>query len=140
MTDKSEFFSPASSITPSASGAVVVTASLALADTLGMSVKWIALAMSALLGLLLVLSIAEPSTKALKVLYWVFNSLMVFSVSIGLGISVDSPQTRPPKAPLEVEQILKDRLSTSQQTDEDFWPRLFGVNVAIAQENNKGSS
>jgi hypothetical protein len=140
MTDKSEFFSRGSSITPSAAGAVVVTISLALSDTFGTSVKWIALALSILLGLLLVLSIAETSTKALKGLYWVFNSLLVFSVSVGLGISVDSPQDKPPKLPHEVELLLKERLSTSSHSPENYWPGLFGLGTAFAQDKKEANS
>ena len=86
MSQSLEWLTPSSPATPSALGAVLVTVSLPLADVSGISFKWITLILSLALGGLVVLSIKEDMARSLRSLYWVFNSLLVFSVSLGIGI------------------------------------------------------
>lgn len=130
MAQTLEWLTPSSPATPSALGAVLVTVSLPLADATGISFKWITLVLSLALGALVVMSIRDSMTRSLRGLYWVFNSLLVFSVSLGIGISASPPPAPPPPLPPEIQQLL--RLSQSPAQD-GLLPNLLGINNAHAQ-------
>jgi len=130
MRQSLEWLTPSSPATPSALGAVLVTVSLPLADATGISFKWITLILSLALGALVVLSIKEDMTRSLRSLYWVFNSLLVFSVSLGIGISATPPPSAPPPLPPEIQELLQVPESRSVSS---VLPNLFGIGVAKAQ-------
>jgi hypothetical protein len=131
MPQSPEWLTPNSPATPSALGAVLVTVSLPLADETGISFKWITLVLSLGLGALVVLSIKEDMTRYLRSLYWVFNSLLVFSVSLGIAISAAPPPSPPPPLPQAILNLLQE--PGSGHVSNELPIQLGLVGVARAQ-------
>lgn len=137
MTKTQQWLTPNSPVTPSALGALLVTVSSPLSDKLGISFLWITLFLSLGLGMLVVLSIKEEITVALKGLYWVFNSLLVFSVSIGIG---QSSSPLPPQAPLLPPEIQSIIGYSAPSLPSGLSLELIGIKSALAQDPQSNSS
>jgi len=133
MADAREFLSPTSVLTPSAAGGLIVTIALPLADGFDLSFKLVALIVSFLLGLLIVLSGREPMTRSVRLLYVVLNSLIIFSVSLGIGISVDSPPPATLSPNTEIKKIL-EQISTQPVPLARLSPGFKGISSAFAEE------
>jgi hypothetical protein len=95
MPEVKDFLNPASIMTPGIAGGLTASISLPLVTNFDLSFKWVALAISFILGLLIVFSYKETMPKMLRMLYSVLNSLIIFSVSVGTGITVDPPPKPP---------------------------------------------
>lgn len=106
MAEMHNWLTPDSPATPSLAGALIVTVALPFADSLGISVKWFVLGLSVLFGILIGLSIAPPPTRVLRFLYITVNALLVFSVALGVGVSIDSPPKPPPPVPDELYKLI----------------------------------
>ena len=91
MVDKKDFLNPTSMLTPGIAGGMAVSISLPLAMNFDISLKWLILVISFLLAFLIVGSFEEKIRVSMKGLYVVLNALIIFSVSIGAGISIDPP-------------------------------------------------
>lgn len=130
MSQASEWLTPNSPAAPSAFGALLVTVSMPLGDALGISFKMITLILSVALGTLVALSIKEEMTRALRCLYGLFNSLLVFSVSMGIGISATPPPLATPPVPPELQQLLEPSKPTPTV---GWWPDMLGIGSANAQ-------
>jgi hypothetical protein len=130
MAEVKDFLSPQSALTPSVAGGLIVTISLPLADAFQCSFKFVALGVSFLLGALIVLSVGEIMTRSQRALHWVLNSLMIFAVSLGVAISVDSPP-KAPQPPPELKEILEPPSPRAS-----LWHQLFGTSSAFAQQVN----
>ncbi len=101
-----EFLSPTSVLTPSAVGGLIVTVALPLSDAFDLSFKIVVLVVSFLFGALLMFSAKGNVSPPQKLLYGVLNSLIIFSVTLGVGISVDSPPQNTAQS-AEVKQLLR---------------------------------
>lgn len=130
MSSTIEWLTPNSPATPSALGAIIVTVSFPFAEALDISFKWVALIISLFVGALIALSIAQPIARPLRSLYWIFNSLLVFSVALGVGISVDSP---PPPPPPLLTDLFKLTESTHVDPKVAFPYNFLGIDSAFAQ-------
>ena len=95
MADIKDFLNPTSMLTPGVAGGLTVSISMPLVIHFDMSFKWVALVVSLLFSLIIVLSFAEIKSKLLRGLYCVLNTLIIFSVSVGAGVTVD-PLPKPP--------------------------------------------
>lgn len=128
--DNQWILDPKSSITPSTAGALITTISVPLADAFHVSVKLTALPLSFLVGVLVTFSIQGLMSKSLRSLYCILNSLIIFSISVGIGVSVDSPpqQNQPSK---EVQAIINKLGNASQSIGYD----LIGIKSAKAQDH-----
>lgn len=132
MPEVKDFLSPSAMLTPGIAGGLTVSISLPLAVHFDMSFKWVAMVVSFLFGLLIIYSFTGPLSKPLRALYWVLNSLIIFSVSVGTGVAVDSPP-KPPALPLVLEK-------NAAHPDMD-WPslsqllhRVTGIRTVFAAE------
>ena len=95
MAEVKEFLNPKSMMTPGVAGGLTVTISLPIAVQFGLSFKWIALSVSLLLSFIVVLPFEDVKSKILKGLYIILNALIIFSVSMGAGITIDPPPKLP---------------------------------------------
>jgi hypothetical protein len=87
----SDFLNPASMLTPGLAGALAMMISNALFHAFGLNAAYTALALSFLLG-----TIVWVATAALlaRCIYYVFNSLIIFSVAFGtnsFGLTTNAP-------------------------------------------------
>lgn len=112
MADTKEFLNPNSMLTPGIVGGLTVSISMPLSLHFGLSVKWVALTVSFLFGALIVVYSREAMAYLQRGLYWILNSLIIFSVSIGAAANIDPPP-QVPQATVDV------RKSSS--------PDLFGL-------------
>lgn len=95
MVEIKEFLNPKAMMTPGIAGGITVTISLPIAVNFGLSFKWIALIVSLLLSFMVVLPFEDVKSKILKGLYIILNALIIFSVSMGAGITIDPPPKFP---------------------------------------------
>jgi hypothetical protein len=97
MADVKDFLSPNAMLTPGIAGGLTVSIALPLAFHFDVSFKWSALAISFLLGIIVVSSFTDPLSKPLRIVYCLLNSLIIFSVSAGVGSNIDAPPPPPPE-------------------------------------------
>lgn len=95
MADVKDFLNPTSMLTPGIAGGLAVSMSMPLAVNFNLSFKWIVLIVSFLLSFVVVLSFENIKSGALKGLYIVLNTMVIFSVGIGAGVTVDPPPIPP---------------------------------------------
>ena len=95
MADVKEFLNPKSMMTPGVAGGLTVSISMPIAVQFGLSFKWIALIVSLLLSFIVVLQSEDVKPNILKGLYIILNTLIIFSVSMGAGITIDPPPKLP---------------------------------------------
>ena len=79
-----EFLSSKSVLTPGIAGAITMLITATLSSQFGAPAKWTCLAISGLLGLGIALKDAELSAS-LRVIFFVLNSLVIFSVAVGVN-------------------------------------------------------
>jgi len=111
MPEMKDFLNPASILTPGIAGGLTASISFPLVTQFDLSFKWVALIISFILGLLIVLSYKEAMPKMLRILYCVLNSLIIFSVSVGTGVTVD-PMPKPPRFHTSSKSNVKDRIAS----------------------------
>jgi hypothetical protein len=95
MAEAKDFLNPHSMLTPGLAGGLTVSISMPLALAFSLSIKWLALVISLLLGLAIMLSIKEPLSKLQRFVYYILNSLIIFSTALGAGINIDPPPKTP---------------------------------------------
>jgi hypothetical protein len=95
MAEAKDFLNPHSMLTPGLAAGLTVSISMPLALAFSLSIKWLALAISLLLGLAIMLSIKEPLSKLQRFVYYILNSLIIFSTALGAGINIDPPPKPP---------------------------------------------
>ncbi len=125
MAEIKDFLNPHSMLTPGVAAGLTVTTSMPVALAFGLSVKWLALVVSCLLGLLIILAIKDPMSPLQRSVYYLLNSLIIFSTALGAGISIDSPP-RPPSPP---NALLNPSLGSLQL------PAVLGIGTAYAEES-----
>ena len=81
METPKEFLNPSSMLTPGIAGAVTMTIANTLSAQFGLNAAVVALLCSFLIGLLVVTAKTVPSWK--KYAYYVFNSLVIFTMAVG---------------------------------------------------------
>jgi hypothetical protein len=87
----SDFLNPASMLTPGLAGALTMMISNALFHAFGLNAAYTALALSFLLGLIVW---AAAAALLARCIYYVFNSLIIFSVAFGtnsFGFAANAP-------------------------------------------------
>ncbi len=119
------FLNPNSMLTPGIAGGLVASISMPIALNFGISIKWVILAVSILLGLFIVLSIEKLPSRLLRGVYCLLNSLIIFSMSLGVAVNVDTPP-KPPVAPSAATEPV-NRLSVAP---------LLGISAAEADDQN----
>ena len=115
MPEVKEFLNPTSMLTPGLAGGMVVSISMPLAINFDLSFKWIVLCMSFLIALIIVSSFEGVVKKSVKGLYVILNALTIFSVSVGAGISLDSPPQAPQVIPAD--SVLSSQVKTKSLFD-----------------------
>jgi hypothetical protein len=125
MAEAKDFLNPHSMLTPGLAGGLTVSISMPLALAFSLSIKWLALVISLLLGLAIMLSIKEPLSKLQRFVYYTLNSLIIFSTALGAGINIDPP----PKPPASRHAESIDHLSAK--------PMDWNVKVQQFQEHDK---
>jgi hypothetical protein len=81
METPKEFLNPSSMLTPGIAGAVAMTITNTLSAQFGFNAAVVALLCSFLIGLLVVTAKTVPFWK--KYVYYVFNSLVIFTMAVG---------------------------------------------------------
>jgi len=76
-----DFLNAKSMVTPGVAGGLIMVISNTCWSQFNLPAKWTALALSALLGLLVVCILIAPFWQ--KVLLWLFNALIIFSMAMG---------------------------------------------------------
>jgi hypothetical protein len=76
-----DFLNAKSMVTPGVAGGLIMVISNTCWTQFNLPPKWTALALSALLGLLVVCILIAPFWQ--KVLLWLFNALIIFSMAMG---------------------------------------------------------
>jgi len=107
MADVKEFLNPNGTLTPGIAGGLAIAISLPVAINFGISVKWIALVVSFLLGSVIILSFRDPISRLLRFVYWVLDSLIIFAMAVGVGFNIDSPPAPPSPPPAQIQHLLK---------------------------------
>ena len=93
-----DFLSPKASLTPAAAGAIVLLITNTLGAVFGLPQAWTALALSGLIGLLIVARF--QATFVIRAGYWVVNSLTIFAIALGTngaiaGLTSEHPAPAP---------------------------------------------
>jgi hypothetical protein len=94
MGEAHDFLNPKSMSTPGVAGAVVMLIANTLWSNFAIEPRWTALALSFLLGLVILAERALPAWQ--RLIFYVVNSLIIFSVSLGtnqLGMAVTSERS-----------------------------------------------
>jgi hypothetical protein len=113
MADTSEFLNPKSMVTPGVAGGLTMLITNALAKQFDLPGNWTSLMVSFLFGLLVfgaALSIAQ------RLVFYVINSLIIFSVAVGAnsaGQQLQQPQAKTVLMP--VSKIMKPLTTTDTQ-------------------------
>jgi len=87
-----DFLNAKSMVTPGVAGGLVMLISNTCANQFDLAPKWTALALSGLLGLLVVCILVAPLWQ--KGLLWIFNALVIFSMAMGTneaGAKISNP-------------------------------------------------
>ncbi len=90
-----EFLQPKSMLTPGVAGGVTMLIANTLWVVFSLPPRWTSLVLSFVLGLLVFVTTGAPVWQ--RVVYYVLNSLIIFSVSIGTnyaGVAVTGPPTQ----------------------------------------------
>jgi hypothetical protein len=95
MAEIKDFLNPNSMLTPGMAGGLTTSITMPLALSFGLKVPWVTLSVSALFALLIVLAIKERLSKLQRIVYFILNSLIIFSISLGTAFNLD----RMPKPP-----------------------------------------
>jgi hypothetical protein len=99
MSDMEKFLTPESMLTPGLAGGMTMGITNALAFQFGLIAPGpavIALVLSFLFGLCVFVS-SRKSARAVKLLFWVINSLVIFTVAAGSNALGTVATTAPPK-------------------------------------------
>jgi hypothetical protein len=131
VADVKEFLNPHSMLTPGLAGGLTVSISMPIALTFDLSVKWLALTVSLLLGLAIILSVPDPLSRLQRFVYYILNSLIIFSTALGAGINIDAPP-EPPALPLVLDT--KPRIGSLRIPH-----MLLGVSDAFAEDHSNPS-
>ncbi len=121
-----EFLNPKSMMTPGLAGGFTMTIANTLWVQFGLQPKWCALVLSFTLGLL-VFAGGTMTPVWQRVIYYVLNSLIIFSVGTGVNYYA-SKASQPPASPVAV----GDGVAISR-VDEGPFPLLAGGAVVFAQ-------
>jgi hypothetical protein len=131
-----DFIDDHSVLTPSVAGGLVLAFSLPLAEMLEIGFKPVALATSFLISGLIVFAVAEQMRHSQRALCLLLNAFIIFSISIGIGMSGNPPKA-PPNDPEMVKLITKilneHGDESSQSPSSGFLLDLFGISSANAQ-------
>jgi hypothetical protein len=137
MPEMKDFLNPASILTPGIAGGLTASISFPLTFQFHLPFKWVALVVSFIIGLLIVISFKEKIPKLLRTLYCVLNSLIIFSVSVGTGMTVD-PIPKPPK----IAGIYESKIPTSEASLslKKIFNNIVSVQSSFATEKNKNNT
>ncbi|NDY41350.1 hypothetical protein G3N55_00600 [Dissulfurirhabdus thermomarina] len=108
MPEAKDFLSPHSMLTPGIAGAITTGVALPVVNAFDLKYKWVALAVGFLLALLIVLRFKDGVSRLERAIYCILNTLIIFSVSVGAGVNLDSPpRAKAAPMPPAVEKILE---------------------------------
>jgi hypothetical protein len=143
MSDMEKFLTPESMLTPGLAGGMTMGITNALAFQFGLIAPGpavIALVLSFLFGLCVFVS-SQKSARVVKLLFWVINSLVIFTVAAGsnaLGTAATTAQTAPAH---QLASRLVEMLVATAHAQEMKWCCVNGSVVlvsAYACAQNKG--
>ncbi len=133
MPKAKDFLSPHSMLTPGLAGAITTGIAMPLVVSFELKFKWVALVIGFMLALLIVLQFKESISRLEKAIYCVLNTLIIFSVSVGTGINLNSPP--PPLDPLPLDPSVLELIERSQAGNSVINAIGFmGIQSAYAQE------
>ncbi len=89
MVEVKDFLNPNSMLTPGMAGGLTTSITVPLALSFGLKVPWVTLSVSALFALLIVLAIKERLSDLHRLVYFVLNTLIIFSISLGTAFNLD---------------------------------------------------
>ncbi len=119
MLKVSDFLNPKSMLTPGIAGAVIMLVTNTLWVQFGFPQKWTALILSFMLGSLSFIHGAVPPWQ--KVIYYVLNSLIIFSVGIGTN-------------------AVGTKIGASNNSSVNQSGSIFSINSAYAQTKNEDAT
>ena len=140
MSDMEKFLTPESMLTPGLAGGMTMGITNALAFQFGLIAPgpaFIALTLSFLFGLCVFVS-SRKAARAVKLLFWVINSLVIFTVAAGsnaLGMAA------PPVPPKQLASRAIDMLVATAHAQEMKWCCVSGSVVLVSEQacaQNKG--
>lgn len=111
-----DFLNPESMITPGIAGGITMMISNALWVQFSIEPRYTGLIFSFIIGLAVVLSWKATTALWLKGIYWIVNSLIIFSVAIGgnyVGAGKASASTQEKQYSEKMEPIVKEKPSYS---------------------------
>jgi len=101
-----EFLNAKSMLTPGVAGLITMLITNALHSQFGLAAKWVALALSFLIGLLVFTDIA---TRLLtRIVLYAINSLIIFSIAVGAN-TTGATTTRPEAGPADFPGVAVER-------------------------------
>jgi hypothetical protein len=140
MSDMEKFLTPESMLTPGLAGGMTMGITNALAFQFGLIAPGpalIALTLSFLFGLCVFVS-SKKSARVVKLLFWVINSLVIFTVAAGsnaLGMVATTAQ------PNQLASRVVEMLVATAHAQEMKWCCVSGSVVLVSEracEHNKG--
>lgn len=139
MAEINDFLNPKSMITPGITVTLTVSISTALANAFSLRFPWVAIFVSFMIAVLVVLPREKDHIKGKRPhlkrpVYCILNTLIIFSMSLGTGKSIDAAP-KPPEPSPAILDILK-KIDATKAGESGF--NLFGIQAAYAQENGKG--
>lgn len=138
MPETKDFLNPNSMLTPGIVGGLTVSISMPLSLHFGLSVKWVALTVSFLFGALIVFYSKDAMAYLQRGIYWILNSLIIFSVGIGAAANIDSlPQ--PPHGAI-THGAIDIHKSAVPNLLGSLSPELMPISTAHAQEGDSNGA
>lgn len=136
MADTGEFLNPKSMVTPGVAGGLTMLITNALAKQFDLPGNWTGLSVSFLFGLLV---FGAALSLAQRLMFYVINSLIIFSVAVGAnsaGQQIQQPQAKtvlvpesqtsqPQTAGLEAPTIFQSTLSRHTGKPANFFSPWF---------------
>lgn len=133
MPETKDFLNPNSMLTPGIVGGLTVSISMPLSLHFGLSIKWVALTVSFLFGALIVFYSKDAMAYLQRGIYWILNSLIIFSVGIGAAANIDPPP-QTPQAAVDVHKSALPNLLGSLS------PVFMPISSAHAQQDDSNSA
>jgi len=94
---------------------------------------WMNLIVSFLVGMLIVYSIQDQIRPVQRALYFILNSLIVFSTSVGVAVNVNGPPTPPTPPELKIGMHEQEPVGTHRSA----LLTILGIAPAMAAQHGK---
>lgn len=132
-----DFLNPTSMMTPGIAGAMTTGLTMPLVFAFDLKYKWVALVLSLVISYLVVSAYNWNLSRIESVAYWLLNSLIIFSVSVGAGVNINQP---PDVTATEMDPTIKAilmKLNNEKVRNEEKLGSTFWISSAYAASGNE---